>query len=61
MSRKESPLFLPPEGFVRLPAVLKVLSIGKTSFLTGVRDGRYPRSVKLGPRTTAASRELLKL
>ena len=44
---------LPPEGFVRIPVVLAVLGIGKTSFLSGVREGRYPNPVKLGPRISA--------
>ncbi len=44
---------MPPEGFVRLPVVLAVLGIGRSSFLLGVRDGRYPQPVKLGPRISA--------
>lgn len=44
---------LPAEGFVRLPQVLHVLPIGKTSWWEGVKSGRYPAPVKLGPRTTA--------
>jgi len=54
MSRiKNPPSPLPPEGFVRLPQVLHVLGIGKTSFWDGVKSGRFPAPVKLGPRTTA--------
>lgn len=55
MSRiKNPPSPLPQEGFVRLPQVLHVLGIGKTSFWDGVKSGRFPLSpVKLGPRTTA--------
>jgi predicted DNA-binding transcriptional regulator AlpA len=30
-----------------------VLGIGRTSFLSGVRDGKYPQPVRLGPRITA--------
>jgi predicted DNA-binding transcriptional regulator AlpA len=47
------PPVLPPEGFVRIPVVLAVLGIGKTSFLAGVREGTYPPPVKLGPRISA--------
>ena len=43
---------LPQEGFVRLPQVLHVLGIGKTTFWEGVKTGRFPAPVKLGPRTT---------
>ncbi|MHC1710808.1 MAG: helix-turn-helix transcriptional regulator [Solidesulfovibrio sp.] len=51
--RTQSPAPLPQEGFVRLPQVLHVLGIGKTSFWDGVKAGRYPAPVKLAPRTTA--------
>ena len=44
---------LPQEGFIRLPQVLNVLGMSKTSFMDGVRDGRFPAQVKLGPRMSA--------
>lgn len=44
---------LPIEGFIRLPQVLKVFPVSRSSWLAGVKSGRYPQSVKLGPRTTA--------
>ncbi|MDL2259515.1 AlpA family phage regulatory protein [Deltaproteobacteria bacterium OttesenSCG-928-K17] len=44
---------LPQEGFVRLPQVLHVLGIGKTTFWEGIKTGRFPAPVKLGPRTAA--------
>ena len=44
---------LPPEGFVRLPVVIRVMGIGKTTWWAGVREGRFPKPVKLGPRTSA--------
>lgn len=44
---------LPPEGFVRLPVVVKVMGIGKTTWWSGIREGRFPRPVKLGPKTSA--------
>lgn len=44
---------LPAEGFVRLPVVVKVMGVGKTTWWTGVRTGRFPKPVKLGPRTSA--------
>ena len=42
---------LPHEGFVRLPQVLHVLGIGKTTFWDGIKTGRFPAPIKLGPRT----------
>ena len=44
--------YLPDEGFVRLSQILQVLPIGKTSWWEGVKKGRYPTPMKLGPRTT---------
>ncbi len=43
---------LPAEGFVRLRQILLVLPIGKTVWWEGVKSGRFPAPVKLGPRTT---------
>ena len=40
MKRKNMAPILPPEGFVRLPVVLQVLGIGKTSFWQGLNDHR---------------------
>lgn len=37
----------------RLPAVLDGLGISKSAWWAGVKDGRFPQPVKLGPRTTA--------
>ena len=41
------------EGFVRLPDVLRVYPVGKSSFLRGVQEGKYPAPVKLSPRVSA--------
>lgn len=44
---------LPQEGFVRLPQVLQVMGVGRTSWWNGVKAGRFPKPVKLGARTSA--------
>ena len=44
---------LPETGFVRLPQVLKVFPVSKSTWWAGVKDGRYPKSVKLGLKMTA--------
>jgi prophage regulatory protein len=44
---------LPKTGFIRLPAILRIIPIGKSTWWAGVKSGRFPRPVKLGPRTTA--------
>lgn len=53
MSANPREQILPKEGFVRLPAILAVFPRSRSSFLAGVKAGRYPQPVKLGPRTTA--------
>ena len=44
---------LPEVGFIRLHQVLAVYPISESAWWAGVRSGKYPQSVKLGPRTTA--------
>ena len=41
------------EGFLRLPQVLAIIPVGKSTWWAGVKSGRFPKPVKLGPRTTA--------
>lgn len=41
------------EGFLRLSQVLALVPVGKSTFWAGVKSGRFPKPVKLGPRTTA--------
>jgi len=43
---------LPAEGFVRLPTVLQVIPLGRTSWWNGVKSGRYPPAHKIGARAT---------
>jgi predicted DNA-binding transcriptional regulator AlpA len=47
---------LPPTGFVRLPGILAPtgpIPVSKSTWWAGIKDGRYPKPVKLGPRITA--------
>ena len=44
---------LPETGFVRLPEILKVYPVSKSTWWAGVKDGRYPQGVNLGARITA--------
>ena len=52
---------LPDEGYVRLSAIIGdrrsgqpgLLPIGQTTWWNGVKAGRFPKPVKLGPRITA--------
>lgn len=49
----ESPALLPSTGFLRLPAVLRFIPVGRSTWWAGVKAGRYPAPVKLGARITA--------
>jgi prophage regulatory protein len=40
------------EGLLREKQVLKILPIGRSTLWAGVKTGRFPRPIKLGPRTT---------
>ncbi len=44
---------LPEIGYIRLPEVLRIIPVGKTTWWDGVRSGRFPRGVKIGSRITA--------
>lgn len=44
---------LPETGFVRLSEVLKVIPVSKSTWWAGVKNGRFPKAVKLSARTTA--------
>lgn len=54
---------LPETGFLRLPQIIgnpkavppipALYPVGKSSWWSGVKSGRFPQPVKLGPRVTA--------
>lgn len=46
---------LPISGFLRLQSIIKPhgpIPVGKSTWWAGVKDGRFPRPVKLGERIT---------
>lgn len=60
---------LPEIGFLRIWQIIgnkktntpALIPISRTTFLNGVKSGKYPKSVKLGERTTAWKVEDIKL
>ena len=40
-------------GFLRLPQVLQLIPVCRATWWNGCKSGRFPKPVKLGPRTTA--------
>ncbi len=45
--------YMPQEGFIRQPVVLKVLGISQSTLWRKIKAGVYPRPVKLSPRLSA--------
>jgi predicted DNA-binding transcriptional regulator AlpA len=43
---------IPTSGFLRLPQILEIFPIGKSTWWEGCRTRRFPKPVKLCPRTT---------
>ena len=39
-------------AFLRLPQVLEIFPISRSSWWQGCKSGKYPKPIKLGPRTT---------
>lgn len=56
-----TPNQLPETGFLRLSQIIgnkktntpALIPISRTSFLNGIKSGKYPKPVKLGERTIA--------
>ncbi|PKO38061.1 MAG: transcriptional regulator [Betaproteobacteria bacterium HGW-Betaproteobacteria-6] len=54
---------LPETGYLRIaqilgnpkadPPIPAIIPVSKSSWWAGVKSGRYPQAIKLGPRTTA--------
>jgi prophage regulatory protein len=54
---------LPPTGYLRLPQIVgdakaqppipAIIPVSKSTWWAGVKTGRFPAPVKLGPRITA--------
>ena len=62
MNRLKLVTSLPETGYVRLhqiigkpkadPPIPAIIPVSKSTWWQGVKEGRFPQSVKLGPRTT---------
>jgi len=59
------PTPLPETGFVRLKSIIgpgNPIPVGRSTWWAGVRTGRFPKPVKLGPRITVwKSQDILAL
>ena len=43
---------IPATARLRLPQVLALIPISRSSWWAGCKSGRYPKPIKLGPRTS---------
>ncbi len=43
---------IPTTGFLRLSQILNFFPISKSAWWKGCATGRYPKPIKIGPRTT---------
>jgi predicted DNA-binding transcriptional regulator AlpA len=43
----------PGESLIKLPAVLQRFPVSRSKWYQGIKDGRYPAGIKLGPRASA--------
>lgn len=53
MANNSNFIDIPQAGYLRLPQVLQLIPIGRSTWWAGIQSGRFPKGVKLGPRTTA--------
>ena len=44
---------LPEIGFVRLPVILNIFPVGRSTWWQGVKDGKYPKPIKIAERAVA--------
>lgn len=51
---------IPSFGFLRLPQILAIFPISRSAWWEGCRTGRYPKPIKLAPRTTVWRAEDIK-
>lgn len=53
-------MVLPETGFLRISQIIgdpkrgipALIPVGRSSFWNGIKAGKYPKPIKLGPRTT---------
>lgn len=44
---------LPYHGYVRLPQIMALLPVSRSTFLAWVQNGKFPKPHKIGPRASA--------
>ncbi|WP_341313608.1 AlpA family phage regulatory protein [Paraburkholderia sp. IMGN_8] len=49
----DSPMQTQLDHLLRLPAVLTIVPVSRATWYAGVKSGRYPKPISLGPRCVA--------
>ncbi|MDO9161164.1 MAG: AlpA family phage regulatory protein [Methylococcaceae bacterium] len=49
----KQPYQLPEIGFIKLPQVLEVIPVSRSTFLNKIKSGEYPAAIKLSERSVA--------
>lgn len=49
----KKPQRLPDQGFAKLPLVLEIIPVSKSTWFRGIAAGKYPKPVKIGTRASA--------
>ena len=48
----EAPGTIPTIGYLRLKQVLQIIPVSSSAWWEGCKNGRFPKPIKLSPRTT---------
>jgi prophage regulatory protein len=62
VKRTKKPLLteLPSTGFLRISTVLNFIPVSEAGWWAGVKSGKYPKAIKIGPRITVWRAEDIK-
>ena len=47
-----APGTIPPTGYMRIRQILSIFPVSSSTWWDGCKEGRFPKPIKLGPRTT---------
>jgi predicted DNA-binding transcriptional regulator AlpA len=53
----QAPGTIPATGYVRIKQILAIFPVCSSTGWEGCKDGRFPKPLKLGPRTTVGRAE----
>lgn len=57
LNRNKNDCDLSNQGFMRIQEVLRYVPIGKSTWWKGIKEGKFPKGRKIGPKTTVWSKK----